>query len=64
MSNKYCPICGEENNSKMETVEQGSCWCMNEVRFPNTLLELVPFETIVKQCICKKCVDKNGIYSF
>lgn len=57
LNNKYCPICGEENNCMAETAEHGKCWC-NQEKFPSGLFELVPAESIRKHCICKKCLDK------
>ncbi|MCH6266906.1 MULTISPECIES: cysteine-rich CWC family protein [Neobacillus] len=57
MANKYCPICGEANGCMSGAGEHGNCWCDAEV-FPNEILELVPAESIRKDCICKKCLDK------
>lgn len=57
MANKYCPLCGEENNCMARKVEQGNCWCDQE-RFPQGIFELVPEESRRKHCICKKCLDK------
>ncbi|MBI0579056.1 cysteine-rich CWC family protein [Neobacillus cucumis] len=57
MSNKYCPICGEENKCMSGSGEHGNCWCDLEV-FPNEILELVPAESLRKHCICKNCLDK------
>ena len=39
-------------------VEHGNCWCDTEGVFPNGIFELVPTESIRKNCICKKCVNK------
>ena len=58
MANKYCPICGEENECMTGRVEHGNCWCDTEGVFPNGIFELVPTESIRKNCICKKCVKK------
>ncbi|MDR6999792.1 cysteine-rich CWC family protein [Neobacillus niacini] len=57
MSNKYCPICGEENQCMTGAGEHGNCWCDSKT-FPNEILELVPAESIRKHCICKKCLDQ------
>lgn len=57
MANKYCPLCGGENNCIAGKVKQGQCWCNQEV-FPEGIFELVPEESKRKHCICKKCLDK------
>lgn len=57
MSNKYCPICGEENNCMAGAEEHGNCWCDKEI-FPNGVFDLVPVESQKKHCICKNCLSK------
>jgi hypothetical protein len=57
LANKYCPICGEENECMTGAGEHGSCWCDTE-EFPNEIFELVPVESRRKHCICKKCLNK------
>jgi hypothetical protein len=57
LTNKYCPICGEENECMAGAGEHGSCWCDKE-EFPNEIFELVPLESRRKHCICKKCLNK------
>lgn len=58
MANKYCPLCGEENNCMAGAGEHGTCWCDKEGGFPKGILELVPLESKGMHCICKKCVNK------
>ncbi|KAB2332094.1 cysteine-rich CWC family protein [Cytobacillus depressus] len=57
MTNKYCPICGEENKCMTNGSEQGQCWC-NEEKFPVGIFDLVPEESRRKHCICKNCLNK------
>lgn len=57
METKYCPICGEENKCMGSLAEHGNCWCDQE-EFPSGIFELVPEQSIRKQCICKKCLEK------
>lgn len=57
MTNKYCPICGEENKCMAGDAEHGKCWCDKEA-FPKGIFELVPEESLRKHCICKKCLEK------
>ncbi|WP_223588071.1 cysteine-rich CWC family protein [Neobacillus bataviensis] len=51
MSNKYCPLCREEN----KCTKDANCWCNNE-EFPNEIFETVPAKSIRKDCICQKCL--------
>jgi hypothetical protein len=55
--NKFCPICGEENECMTGSGENDNCWCGTE-KFPNEIFELVPAESKRRHCICKKCLSK------
>ncbi|WHY85823.1 cysteine-rich CWC family protein [Neobacillus novalis] len=57
MSNKNCPICGNENECMTGAGELNNCWCSNE-EFPKGIFELVPVENRRKHCICKNCLNK------
>jgi hypothetical protein len=57
LANKYCPLCGEENECMTGAGDHGNCWCDKEV-FPNQIFELVPEESRKKHCICKKCLTE------
>ncbi|MEH7355768.1 cysteine-rich CWC family protein [Neobacillus drentensis] len=57
MTNKYCPICGKENECMISDGEHGNCWCEKE-EFPKEIFELVPVESRRKHCICKECLNK------
>ncbi|WP_019244322.1 MULTISPECIES: cysteine-rich CWC family protein [Bacillus] len=55
MKSKVCPICGAQNRCKIDASDEELCWCVKE-KFPNEIFELVPEESIGKQCICQKCL--------
>lgn len=52
MSEKLCPICGQNNACNVEDAK--NCWCMN-LTIPQSLLDLVPKEH--QSCICADCVQ-------
>jgi hypothetical protein len=56
LTNKYCPLCGEENKCMAGAGEQGNCWC-NDQLFPNGIFDLLPAESRKKHCICIKCLN-------
>ena len=56
LTEKHCPLCGEENKCMAGIESQNTCWCYIE-NFPNGIFDLVPPESKGKQCICKNCVD-------
>nr|WP_139070064.1 cysteine-rich CWC family protein [Bacillus sp. FJAT-27225] len=55
MSGKRCPICGGENGCTAG--EKVPCWCALE-EFPQGIFDLVPPESLRKDCICKSCLHK------
>lgn len=55
MNQDLCPICKKANNCKAEEKNE-DCWCFHE-EIPKGIFELLPKESIKKQCICKKCVE-------
>ncbi|RBW68350.1 cysteine-rich CWC family protein [Bacillus taeanensis] len=55
MANKYCPLCGKDNECRTGAGEHGHCWCDLET-FPKEIFELVPVESRRKHCICKNCL--------
>ncbi|CEG28835.1 cysteine-rich CWC family protein [Bacillus sp. B-jedd] len=55
MAAKICPLCREENGCMSGKNE--NCWCTAE-EFPRGIFELVPEESLHRDCICKKCLEK------
>ncbi|ALC89073.1 hypothetical protein AM500_04150 [Bacillus sp. FJAT-18017] len=55
MAGKRCPICGGENGCMAG--ERETCWCAYE-EFPQGIFELVPPESLRKDCICRSCLHK------
>lgn len=51
MSEKDCPLCGEENRCGVAEGEK-ECWCMT-LNFPEQLLNNAQTNT----CICQTCLD-------
>ena len=57
LTNKFCPLCGEENKCMADSTEEGYCWC-DKQSFPKGIFDILPLESIRKNCICIQCLNK------